>query len=240
MPQTGVHALEHAPLTSQHSIDSANVPRQRHISADNILGPHTSWQAAVSGTSSQFQRDSEETPQSPVTTTALPIPAPSSSTKKLSSEIARPRASGGMVNLMDTKPGQLLPPPESKKSRKKLIMPQEAPVSPPTSPNPHQGSPVHSPAVATDFKPFPFAPSNVSSSNPSTNDEATSNNSAAKEDIVSSVTERGQEVAEGYERPKPAPRTKGEIERNNKDATVEQKEINFRRTPSMRRGDRPR
>ena len=61
--------------------------------------------------------------------------------KKTSIGIARPRGLGPTINLMDAAPGQLLPPPDSRKNRKMAQQAQtptsdlSAQLSPPQSPN---------------------------------------------------------------------------------------------------------
>ena len=167
--------------------------------------------------------------------------------RKTSIEIARPRGIGPAINLMDSAPGQLLPPPDSRKIRK---MAQQA-----------------QPEAAGSISP-PLSPDSRFSSDFSSNLEVVANNAddaqkladirdeeeSAKNTNPDVDMRNGDQSVEkydtndGFEPPKLLPRS---VQKSNDVNTAEPTEVPhsnngevaevfIRRSSSVRRGDRPR
>ena len=173
--------------------------------------------------------------------------------KKTSIEIARPRGMGPAINLMDSAPGQLLPPPDSRKIRK---MAQQArpeptgPMSPPLSPDPR---------FSSDFSNnFETIQSNdvVDGSDKKSADSCDEDKGiVGARDINFDVNRESSDQIvdkfdgnDGFEPPKLLPRSSkksinvGTDEKKEPQNTrnIEVAEVFIRRSSSVRRGERPR
>ena len=169
-----------------------------------------------------------------------PVASKESLSKKSSIGIARPRGLGPSINLMDAAPGQLLPPPDSRKNRKMAQQAQPEPagrLSPPNSPESR---------FSTNF---PLLGEDYSSSGPNEKpmpNEAEQHDEAKKQSEVDIIRKpEAEEVKkrdatqDGFEPPKITPRKNQPIAKEL--AGREQpKNAQFRRSSSIRRGERPR
>ena len=172
--------------------------------------------------------------------------------KKTSIEIARPRGIGPAINLMDSAPGQLLPPPDSRKIRKMAQQAQPEPpgsLSPPLSPDPRFSS-----DFSSDFE---FASNDVaadSNQKPIGNRDVEESVDTTK-NIDSNVKRKTSDPPvgnfdskDGFEPPKLLPRSNqkstdiktNDYKEPHQSSNVEVAEVFIRRSSSVRRGERPR
>lgn len=154
--------------------------------------------------------------------------------KKSSIGIARPRGSGATINLIDTMPGQLLPPPDGKKSRMMMhtqhFSGAQNMASPPTSP-------------ISKFS------GNCQENSPGF-DQKQVQGKFVTESVDSAHEKRDNDEADGFEPPRLAPRIEGlRIEQTlatGRDNTLGDDKTDLehaaicRRNSSIRRGGRPR
>lgn len=169
--------------------------------------------------------------------------------KKASIGIARPRGIGPTINLMDAAPGQLLPPPDSRKNRKMAQQAQpelSGHISPPVSPNTRFAS-----DFSSDTK---VVPQGVDEKDQSRRKNSGDEVAVKRKDIDSDL-KRVDQIAEkfdsvdGFEPPKLVPRSNqklkeadhGDASRRTEAAgTNETAQTFIRRSSSVRRGERPR
>ena len=172
--------------------------------------------------------------------------------KKMSIEIARPRGIGPAINLMDSAPGQLLPPPDSRKVRKMAQQAQPEPsgsLSPPLSPDPRFSSDFSSKFESASNKTLVD-----SNQEPISNRDVEESIDTAK-NIDSNVKRKTSDPVvgnfdskDGFEPPKLLPRSNKksadiktcEPEELHQSSNIEVAEVFIRRSSSVRRGERPR
>ncbi|XP_065057937.1 ralBP1-associated Eps domain-containing protein 2-like [Rhopilema esculentum] len=170
-----------------------------------------------------------------------PVVSKESLTKKSSIGIARPRGLGPSINLMDAAPGQLLPPPDIRKNRKMAQQAQPEPagrLSPPNSPESRFST--NFPLLGEDYSSGP-------NDKPMPN-ETEQHDEAKKQSEVSVDRIRKPEAEEvkkreatqdGFEPPKITPRKNQPIAKELA-GREPPKTAQFRRSSSIRRGERPR
>ena len=218
---------------NEHSADEKSSGNLLIENSKNVAGTPNTRESKQ-----QSQQASEANMQSPV------VKEPVS--KKTSIGIARPRGLGPTINLMDSAPGQLLPPPDSRKNRKMAQQAQPEPaghISPPVSPDTR---------FSTDFS---------SEFRTSANDEKEKSVSKKSvEEIVVKAKSFDSDVkrkdsdqridsVDGFEPPKLAPRSNqkmaeqkiiDEPKEPQNNGHIEVAEMFLRRSSSVRRGERPR
>eukprot|EP00794_Sanderia_malayensis_P000348 gene348-981_t len=161
--------------------------------------------------------------------------------KKSSIGIARPRGMGATINLIDALPGQLLPPPDNKKPRKVMQVPQSTNFSqqglpsPPTSPTARFSS--------------DFSNQYHDKRGPADTSKQNEIGQTIKEIRTGSPTQ-DVDPPDGFQPPLPAPRspdhmatplaTEAELAVKEASPTAESPSVLLRRSSSAKRGGRPR
>jgi len=167
--------------------------------------------------------------------------------RKTSIEIARPRGIGPAINLMDSAPGQLLPPPDSRKIRKmaQQAQPEAAgSISPPLSPDSRFSSDFSSnlEVVANN------ADDAQKLANIKDEEESAKNTNADVNMRKSDQAVEKFDSNDGFEPPKLLPRSAlklSDVKTENpteapQGTNGEVAEVFIRRSSSVRRGERPR